>query len=217
MSPAALPARAWSLLRLALVTEWRMYVGAARLLARRPAVPADAVAVRYVGTVAVPLWAFTVLSAVELVALHLVLPWHGVRLAADVLGVWGVLWCLGLTGCHYVYPHLATADGLRLRAARPRPAVTVPWDAVAGVRIRERSLDSGRAVQVEGRTASLPVSSRTGVELVLHRPVRVVVRGVEHEVDEVRLGVDQPRELAALVRERAGVERRSTADPRIHP
>jgi hypothetical protein len=217
VTTTSVPARTWDLLRLAVVTEWRMYVGAARLLARRPDVPDDAVAVRYVGAVAAPLWGFTVVSAVELVVLHLVLPWPTVRLAADVLGVWGLVWCLGLTACHYVYPHLAAPDGLRLRVARRRPALTIPWDAVAGVRVRERSLESGRAVQVHDRVASFPVSSLTTVEVVLAHPLRVTVRGLVHEVDEVRIGVDDPRELASLVRAEGGVERRSAPDPGIHP
>lgn len=191
---------AWRLAWFLLVTEWRMYVGAARLLARRPDVPAGSVAVPYVAPVAALLWAFTVVSAVELVALHFIIPWEGVRLVADVLGVWGVVWCFGLTGCHYVYPHLAGPDDLRLRLQRHAAAVTVPWDVVASVRVRDRNLESGKAVQVDGRTASVPVDKRTNLELVLSRPVAVVVRGVTHEVDEVRVHVDDPRETARLAR-----------------
>jgi hypothetical protein len=217
VNPATVLARSWWLVRLALVTEWRMYVGAARLVARRPDVPDEAVAVRYVGAAAAPPWGFTVVSAIELVVLHLVLPWPTVRLAADVLGIWGLAWCLGLTACHYVYPHLAAPDGLRLRIARRRPALTIPWDAVAGVRVRERSLESGRAVQVHDRVACFPVSSLTTVEVALSRPLRVTVRGVPHEVDEVRLGVDEPRELAALVRARTTVERGAARDPGFTP
>lgn len=195
--------RAWHLLRLALVTEWRMYVGLFRLLARRPDVPADATPVRYVGAVSLLLWVITIVSAVELVALHLIIPWHGVRLVADVVGVWGLAWCLGLTACHYVYPHLATDDGLHLRLQRHATAVLVPWDAVAGVRTRERSLESGSAVVVEDRVVSVALAKRTSLELVLHRPLAVTVKGVTHEVHEVRVYVDDAREVAAMVRSRA--------------
>lgn len=195
--------RAWHLLRWALVTEWRMYVGAARMLTRRRDVPDDAVAVPYVGAVSVLLWAFTVVSAVELVALHLVLPWEGVRLAADVLGIWGVVWCLGLTACHYVYPHLATTEGLELRLQRHRPTVVVPWTAVASVRVRERSLESGAALVVDpARVLSFGVAKRTSLDLTLRSPLPVEVKGVTHEVDEVRVNVDDPRRVAELVRGR---------------
>lgn len=192
--------RAWRFFVFLLVTEWRMYVGLVRLLARRPDVPTGAEPVPYVGGVALLLWGFTFVSVVELVALHLVLPWEGVRLAADVLGIWGVVWCLGLTGCHYVYPHLATADGLELRLQRHRPAVTVPWDAVDDVRVRERSVESGRALQVDDVVLAVPVDKRTTIELVLARPLAVTVRGVTTEVREVRVYVDEPREVARLAR-----------------
>ena len=195
--------QAWRLLRFLLVTEWRMYVGAVRLVLRRPDVAAGATPLPYVGAVAFPLWAFTAVSLVELVALHLVLPWPTVRLAADVLGIWGVVWCLGLTGCHYVYPHLLTPDALRLRSLRSRDAVTVPWDLVAAVRLRERTLDSGRAVQVHDRVARVTVDKRTDVELVLVRPITVEVRGVTHEVDEVHVQLDEPRAAARELRARA--------------
>ncbi|MEO9322561.1 hypothetical protein ABFT23_03670 [Nocardioides sp. C4-1] len=188
------------LVRLAVATELRVYGGLVRLLGRRPDVPHGAEPLRYVGAVSVLLWAFTVVSAVELVALHLVIPWHAVRVGADVLGVWGVVWCLGFTGCHYVYPHLATDDGLRLRAQRREPALVVPWEAIDAVRTRERSLDSGGAVQVDDRTASIAVGKRTSLDLVLRRPLAVVVGDVTHEVDEVRVYVDDPRDVAARVR-----------------
>lgn len=194
--------RAWGLLRWALVTEWRMYVGAARLLARRRDVPDDSEPVPYVGSVSVLLWAFTVVSAVELVALHLIIPWHTVRLVADVLGIWGVVWCFGFTACHYVYPHLAAPEGLRLRLQRRHPALVVPWHLVQSVRVRERSLESGQALQVDGAVLSVAAAKRTDLELVLSAPLAVEVGGVTHEVHEVRVGVDEPRRVAELVRRR---------------
>jgi hypothetical protein len=197
--------RAWELVRLVVVTEVRMYVGAARLLARRTDVPEGAEAVRYVGAVSVLLWAFTIVSAVELVALHLIIPWHGVRIAADVLGIWGLVWCLGMTGCHYVYPHLATPEAFRLRAQRRTDAVTVPWDAVASVRVHERSYDSSRPVQVaDDGAVAVVVGSRTSLDLVFSRPLPVAVKGETHEVTEVRVYVDEPRQVAELARSRAG-------------
>jgi len=202
-------ARARALARLALVTEWQMYCGAVRLLTRRPDVPVGAEPVRYAGLVAAPLWAFTVVSAVELVTLHLIIPWEGVRLAADVLGIWGVLWCLGMTGCHYVYPHLLTDAGLVVRNAERHAAVVVPWDLVASVGVRERSHDSGRRVQLggEGHEGELlvPVGKITGLHLDLRAPVDVTVGGDARAVTRIVLAADEPRALAAVVRQRAGL------------
>jgi hypothetical protein len=202
--------RAWSLAKLAAVTEWRMYVGAARLVGRRPDVPEGAEPVRYVGAVSVLLWAFTVVSAVELVALHLIIPWHGVRIAADVLGIWGLVWCLGLTGCHYVYPHLVTATTLRVRHSAARDVVTVPLDLVEGVRVRERGIDEGKERQVADGVGLVGVGKRTNVEIRLRRPVAMTVAGVTHEVEEVRVFADDPRALArrlALTPEGGGTGR----------
>ena len=192
--------RVVALVRFLLVTEWRMYVGAARLLARRPDVPAGATPVPYAGAVAAVLWAITAVSAVELVALHLILPWHTVRLVADILGIWGVIWCLGLTGCHYVYPHLVTDAALRVRSTRRHETVTVPWDAVAGVRMRERGIDDGSELQVADGALLVGAGKRTNVELSLSRPLSVTVRGVTHEVHEVRVFADDARALATLAR-----------------
>ena len=116
-----------------LVFAWRfevaLYRSLVRWATRRPAVPAGATAVPYVGAVSLLLWVFTIGSAVELVALHLILPWEHVRLVADIVGIWGLVWMLGYTASHYVYPHLLDATGLRLRSGH-HLAVDVPWDAV---------------------------------------------------------------------------------------
>ena len=201
--------RARGLAWLALVTEWRMYCGAVRLLTRRPHVPDGAGTVAYSGLVALAMWAFTAVSAVELVALHLIIPGEGLRLAADVLGIWGVLWCLGMTGCHYVYPHLVTDAGLVVRNAERRAAVVVPWDLVVGVGVRERSHESGRRVQLgdDPQRAELlvPVGKITSLHLDLRAPLEVAVRGRRHAVTRVVLAADEPRVLAAMVRERAGL------------
>ena len=194
--------------RWALVMEWRMYVGVWRLLARRHDVPPGATAVPYVGGVAVLLWAFTLLSVVELGVLHLILSWETVRLAADILGIWGVVWILGMTGCHYVYPHLLTGAALRVRNAERRDLVTVPWDLVDSVSVRERSTESSRSPTVteeQGRPVlHVAIASRTNVDVRLSRPVPVVVRRATHQVREVRLFADDPRALAAAVWAQAG-------------
>jgi hypothetical protein len=191
-----------------LVTELRMYVGLARLVARRPDAPPRSLAFPYVGAVSVPLWAFSVLSVVELVVLHLVLPWETVRLVADVLGIWGVVWIFGMTGCHYVYPHLVTDESLRIRNAEKQDLVTVPWTDIAAVAVRERSVSSSRRLSVteeEPEVVHVVVGFRTNVDVRLKHPLSVVVRGRSHEVHEVRVMTDDPRALVAAVREHAGL------------
>lgn len=203
------PRRAAAGVRWLLVTELRMYVGVWRLLSRRYDVPGDSTPVPYVGAVSVLLWAFSILSVVELVVLHLILPWEGVRLAADVLGIWGVVWILGMTGCHYVYPHLVTEQTLRVRNAEQHDLVALAWTDVASASTRERSVSSSRRLVVgteeEGEVLHVVVGSRTNVDLHLSRPLAVTVRGRTHEVHEVRVFADDPRALAAMARQRAGL------------
>ena len=135
--------------------EVNLYKSLFRFVTRRPDVPAGSTGVRYVGAVSVLLWAFVIGSAVELVVLHVILPWEKVRLVADIVGIWGLMWMLGFTASHYVYPHLVGADGLRLRSGH-HVAVDVPWDAVAGASTRERSVDGSKSLMYARRRAPGP-------------------------------------------------------------
>ncbi|SDD58935.1 hypothetical protein [Nocardioides lianchengensis] len=182
--------------------ELQMYGGLLRLVRRRPDVPPGTTPVRYVGAVAALLWGITIVSAVELVVLHLIIPWHAVRLAADVVGIWGLAWCLGMTACHYVYPHLLDDAGLRLRTAKRTPAVEVPWSQVAAVVVAEKGRESSRSLQVEDGVLHVVVGSRTNVTLRLAAPLVVEVRGASYGVGEVRFFADEPREVVAAIRER---------------
>lgn len=181
--------------------ELQMYGGLLRLVRRRPDVPEGTTPVRYVGAVSALLWGLTIVSAVELVVLHLVIPWHAVRLAADIVGIWGLAWCLGMTACHYVYPHLADDAGLRLRAARRPAAVEVAWSQVAAAVVSEKGRDSSRSLQVEDGVLHVVVGSRTNVTLRLTEPLVVEVRGTSYDVAEVRFFADDPRAVVARVRE----------------
>jgi hypothetical protein len=196
--------------RWAVRTELRMYAGAARLIVRRPDVPDGARPVPYVGAVSALLWGFTGVSTVELVALHLIVPWEGVRLGLDILGIWGVLWCLGMTGCHYVYPHLLTELTLRVRLAARTDVVTVPLDALASVGTRERSHQGSRKVPVdESGVLVVAVGGRTNLALRLARPIEATVRGRSQLVREVQIYTDEARETGIALREhlRSGADR----------
>ena len=172
--------------------EVNLYKSLYRFLTRRPDVPEGATGVRYVGAISVLLWAFVIGSAVELVVLHVILPWEKVRLAADIVGIWGLMWMLGFTASHYVYPHVVSADGLRLRNGH-HVTVDVPWAAVAGASTRERSVDGNKSLIHQDDVLLVPVGGRTNVEVRLARPLEVVVRGEPVEVTEVRFFADEPR------------------------
>lgn len=206
--PRAARTAALPLLRKAAAYEVVMWRSLYRWVLRRP-LPREAGTedFGYSGAVTPILTVFIVLSVIEIPVLDLilrhVLPWDGVRLAALAVGVYGVLWMIGLMASLRVHPHTVGPAGLRLRNGGTLE-VTVPWDAVAAVRKRHRSLPSSRAVQVEqvGDATILHLGgNQTSVDVVLRRPVRFdVPRGPEEPVAEVRFYADDPDALVARAR-----------------
>jgi hypothetical protein len=193
-----------ALVRRVVAFELALYRSLFRWVTRRPDVPSHAVAFAYIGAVAALLWAFIVVSAVELVVLHLLLPWEVVRIAADVISVWGLAWMLGLTASFTVYPHLVSDSGLRIRHGAGTD-ITVPWDAIATIGVRERSRDKSRAVQLDrdeqDTVLSVVIASRTNVDLTFRRPLVVPLNKGDESVTELRLYADDARGLVRRVRE----------------
>ena len=136
------------LVRRVVTFELGLYRSLFRWVTRRPDVPSDAVAFAYIGAVEAILWAFIFGSATEFVVLHLILPWETVRIIVDVLGIWGLAWMLGMMASFRVHPHLVTDSGLRVRHGAATD-IALPWDDIADIRVRERSRDKSRAVQLD--------------------------------------------------------------------
>jgi len=183
--------------------ELSLYRSLYRWATRRPDVPADAGAFAYVGAVAVVLWAFIIVSAVEIVVFHLILPWEVVRLVVDIVSIWGLLWMLGFAASMHVYPHLVDGTGVRVRNSTGTD-ITVPWDAIASVSVRERSRDRSKTVQVDhdekGDVLHVVMSSRSNVDLRLRRPLVVPLAKGDETVTEVRFFADDARALVNRVR-----------------
>ena len=185
-----------SLARRAVVFELALYRSLLRWVTRRPDVQPGGVGFGYVGAVALLLWVFIGVSAVELVVVHVLLPWETVRLVADVLGIWGLVWMLGLAASYSVLP--ARRDGVRpADQAGPRHR---PHGAVGGRRQRRRAGAQPRHVEgAPGRprreqavVLNVVMGSRTDVDVRLRRPMLVPVRGGEESVTEIRLYADEP-------------------------
>jgi hypothetical protein len=113
-----------------------------------------------------------------------------------------------------VYPHVVDGEGLRVRSGSAVD-VRVPWEAIAAVRVRRRSVDGSRTVVVAEaggrRSVSVAVVSSTQVDVELRTPTALpLARTGGQPVDEVRLAADDP---AALVRRlRAGIAEGAAAD-----
>ncbi|MGV9765630.1 PH domain-containing protein [Micromonospora tulbaghiae] len=196
--------RAIRLARRAVAYEWGMWRSLTRWILRRPyPVAPGAGTYAYVGGVQPILLAFIALSTIEIPVLDVILrhtvDQPTVRHAAIALGVWGVLWMIGLLASLRIHPHVVDDTGLRVRNG-VSVDVTIPWNAVARVAVRHRSLPSSRAVQYDAddpAVLNLGVGSQTAVDVVLREPLSVrLPKGPSEPVREIRLYADDP---AALV------------------
>jgi hypothetical protein len=197
------------LVRRVIAFECNLYVALIRWIGRRPHVPRGAVGFRYIGAIAAVLWGFIYVSAVELAAVHFLLPWAKIRLVVDVLSLWGLLWMVGFMATLRVYPHLVSDSGLRIRRGTSVDIV-VPLDAIASVAVRERIRDKSRAVQIDrgdlGTIVNVVIANRTNVDVALSRPLTLPGVANGEPVTAVRFYTDDPRGLVAGAHERLGLE-----------
>ena len=127
MSLRRLPALAWE----ALLLELALYRSLARWVARRPDVPSYATPIGYAQLVGPMLWLWIFGSATEVVVIEVVLRevdagWaEAIRLPLLVVGIWGVLWMLGLMAAYrsaLTYSHTTSCGS----ATAPEPGSTCP-------------------------------------------------------------------------------------------
>ena len=192
---------AWTAVRM----ELTLYAALGRWVTRRKDVPAGTVPIGYSGLVAPMLWLWIFGSAVEVGVLDVLLHrwWTPLRIPLLVLGVWGVMWMLGLLAAYRMRPHLLGADELRVRDGI-HARVGVPLDRIASVRSVDHELPGLlRSVHVEGEQPDalllIGVGSRTNLELVLTGPTTLPTPHGPTTVTRVGLWVDEPREVADLL------------------
>ncbi len=172
-------------------------------LRRRQDVPPGAQPIAYGRDERVTGAAMLAVSVVELVAVHLLLPWPTVRLVLLVVSALGCVLLVALQADTAVRPHVLGGGALRLRAGSAVD-VGVPLDAIAGVALRRA--DAPRRVVLDGDVLALGSGGQTQVELALSRPLAVRAGRVGGTVQVVRFSADDP--LAALRAVRAGCEAR---------
>ena len=201
---------AWAALRL----EITLYQALVRWIARRPEVPQGTVPIGYSRLVAPVLWLWIFGSAVEVVVLDVVLSrwWAPLRVPLLVVGVWGLMWMLGMMAAYRVRPHLLGEHALQVRDGI-HARVDVPLARIAGIRRVEHELPGIlRTVHLEGLEGSegeepgtlllVGVGSRTNLEVALAGPTRLETPHGPTTATRVGLWVDEPREVAELVRRR---------------
>ncbi|MGC5022918.1 PH domain-containing protein [Micromonospora sp. DT47] len=197
------------LLRRVVAYEVGMWRSLGRWILRRPVtVPPGAAAFGYSGVVTPILGVFIGLSAIEIPVFDLILrhtvPWEWVRKAALGLGIWGLLWMIGLLASLRQHPHVVGEDGLRVRNGTSVD-ILLPWSAVAAVSARYRSLPSSRTIQLEQEDGAailnVGTGSQTSVDVVLREPLAVPLpAGPSAPVTELRCYADDPDALVARVR-----------------
>lgn len=196
--------RIGALARHAVLFEVAIYVALWRWIARRPDVPPSATAIPYSRLATPMMWLFIWGSAIEVVAVDLVVHhfgWATVRIPLLAVGIWSVVWMLGLLAAMRTRPHVLSPTDLRLRAGL-RGELVLPLAAVDEVTLRERELSSTiRSYEVTNDTLLVGVSGRTNVQLTLDGPTTLFTPKGAIEVERVGMWVDDPRPVAALLRQ----------------
>ncbi|MCF7550239.1 hypothetical protein [Pseudonocardia sp. WMMC193] len=170
-----------------------------RWVRRRPDVEPGTQTFAYHGATLPLMIVFTVVSALEVVAVDVMVPWSPawlwLRVTLLVVGVWGVTFALGMVAGVLVHPHTVGPDGIRIRGGRALD-IRLPIPAIARVRAARRTRD-GRSVQVEDGVLHLPAASQTTVEIELTEPRALTVpRLGEVTVRAVHLHADDARGFA---------------------
>lgn len=195
-----------ALAREALLLELALYRSLARWIARRPDVPAGATPIGYAQLVGPMLWLWIFGSATEVVVAEVVMQqvetgWaEPLRMPLLAIGIWGVLWMLGMMAAYRVRPHLLTDDRLRIRNSA-RTWVDLPLGAIAATRAIEHQLPGiAKAVHHEEGLLLVGVSSRTNLELVLTSSTVLRTSKGEMTADRVGLWADEPHGVARKLR-----------------
>lgn len=191
--------------RRATAMEAAGWVSTARWLLRRPRVRVGSTAVPYIGNLRALLGVFIALSALEVVVLDLVLrPWPGPRFILLALGLWGLLFMVGMTTGMTVNPHDVGPKGLRLRYGA-LVDIDLPWRDVEYVAIRRHNHASNQMVQVQtgadGDTVSLPIQSQTQLEVGLFDPLPLMLPARHVVAQTVRIAADNPALMLHAVRQ----------------
>jgi hypothetical protein len=203
----------WSRLRWLIGRAWAMeihgYQSIYRFVFRRPRVPTGSVAFTYSAPILSVLIVFTVLSAVELVVVDLIVHrWApAIRVPLLVLGIWGLVWLIGLLLGVLTRPHAVGPDGVRVRFAADTD-IPVSWADIFSVGRRRRTRkDKEPALVVDddgSATLHVRVGDETNLEIVLEHDVTVPTTRGPAVVRRITLYADDPKAYLDEVRRHIG-------------
>ena len=180
---------------------------------RRAPIPADSLVFTAThGTLAMPLM-FGAATVIEMVVLHLLIPWLWLSIAVAVLSIASMVAVASSLALDRVHPHVLSADALTLRVSGTVVA-TLDRATIVSARIHRRrgvvspTLDGSRLVlpNQDGTTVDIELSTATAVAvpaLLKRRQVSGTARSFGLQVD------DATALVVALTRSSPGAARRS--------
>lgn len=194
------------LLRHVVEFEIGIWASLYRWIFRRPRVPhRRAEAFSYVGAKTAILWAFIGVSAIDIPTAHLLLPWETGRRVMLVLGIWGLLWMVGLLAALKTYPHVIDDQFLRIRYGF-RHDIQIPWSAVEAVRNRRRDLPSSRTIHRtaidDGLMLQVGMNGQTNIDVDLVGPLTVRLPSGTETISAIRCYADEPAVMVASAKAR---------------
>lgn len=191
------------------VVEIRSFLSLCLAIRGRRRVPAAASGYGYTqGTMTFPI-IMVALSLVELVVVHLLVPWPWLRIVLLVLTVWGVVFMLGYLATRVVNPHLVSADALTLRWGH-HAVLTTPMANVASAQRHtdyahtEPHAERDRLVLTQFQPVNVRVVLTEAV--AVDPPVARRRRPADFRARELLLSVDDPDAFVRAVRAAASVE-----------
>ncbi len=187
----ALPAR---LVRAELAL-WRSLWWAVRR--RREVAPGQA-AFSCTSRVGVMLWATIALTPIEIVAVHLLLPWQTVRVVVLVLSVVSLVWMVGFAFGLQQRPHVLDGERLVVRFGTLREAVVRVADVLDAR--AATTVDHRKNLEVTDGQVALSVLGESSVRLRLRPGATVELDGRPVPAERVLLFADDPRAVVRALR-----------------
>ena len=158
------------------------------------------------GTLVLPV-AFAVATVIEIVVLHLLLPWMWLRVAVALISVWSLLAMFGYLAVHRTNPHYLTETSLVLRQSG-KVVTVIERSDIAALESRPRFSETAPAIRESH--LFLPNTDGTVVGLALKSTVKATLpamfasRTKTGEVNRISLYLDEPRQLLATLTSQQG-------------
>lgn len=178
-----------------MVTELRAFWSLWLVVAGKRRVPPGAMPFGYTkGTMTFPA-VMIALSLVELLIVHVLVPWQWLQIVLLILTVWGVSFLLGFFATRVAHPHFVTADALHLRWGHQTVLATPLTNIVSAA---PHATHEHTQPHAEGEQLILTQFQSTNVLIRFAEPVAAVapvskkLLAVDFHTSEVQLYVDDP-------------------------